>query len=306
MARYPDFLFIGAMKSATTTISEQLGVQPGIFMVSDPKELYFFSQNDVYEQGINWYTSHFEQVPQNELCGEAATTYSQIHSYPDAAKRLHQHLPDAKLIYLMRHPIDRLISHYIHEVTCRNITVDINTAIYDHPDLVKTSQYAMQLQAYFEYFVIDQIMPSFFERLKSDSQAELERICSFIGYEGKPQWDYELKAKNVSKERVIETPFITFLTNSPLIQPIRQYLLPTSLKAWGREKFFPRIDERPEINPEGMAYLKSVFDEDLALLGEWMGVSLTCDTFSSVVSSSACTWNTSTTQHRPQTETLLK
>ncbi|MEL7084760.1 MAG: sulfotransferase domain-containing protein [Cyanobacteria bacterium J06597_1] len=290
MARYPDFLFIGAMKSATTSISSQLGMQPGIFMVSDPKELFFFSRDEIYSRGIDWYTSNFDGVPTNELCGEAATTYTQKEVYPLSVERMQQHLPNANLIYLMRHPIDRLISHYTHDVIGGRISVGINEAIDKHPELVSTSQYASQLKPYFEAFGYNQILPSFFERLNASPQAELERVCDFIGYAGTPQWSSDLKPKNVSKNRVQRNALTDFLRRAPVLSQVREYLVPSSLKTLIRKPFVAKV-ERPELSPENLERLKSIFDEDLAELGQWLGIELTCDTFKTVAAADGYAWS---------------
>ncbi|MGK7912810.1 MAG: sulfotransferase [Synechococcus sp.] len=290
MARYPDFLFIGAMKSATSTISSQLNAQPGIFMVNNPKEIFYFSLDENYERGIKWYTDHFEHVPTNELCGESATTYTQKELYPHSVERMRKHLPNAKLLYLMRHPIDRLISHYTHEVIGGRISVEINEAIDRHPELVATSQYAAQLKPYFEAYGYNQILPSFFERLTASSQAELERICEFIGYVGTPEWKSDQKVRNVSKDRIQRTALSDFLRMSPLTAPIRKYLLPSGLKKLIRKPFVAKI-ERPEIAPEQLAKLTAIFDEDLAELGRWLGIELNCENFRSVVAADGYSWN---------------
>ncbi|MGK7907703.1 MAG: sulfotransferase [Synechococcus sp.] len=289
MGSKPDFLFIGAMKSATTTISSQLDAQPGIFMVSKPdKEIYYFSYDNNYERGMDWYTAHFDPAESGDICGEAATTYTQLPTYPKAAERLYQDLPDAKLIYLMRHPIDRLISHYMHEYTMRTMSVDINEAIHQYPNLVDYSKYAMQLKPYIERFKHQQILPSFFERIKSEPQAELERICQFIGYSDTPTWDFDMKAKNASNERVMEGPMMDFLRKSPVTAGIRA-LLPKGLKFSMRKALSPNI-EKPVISTENIEFLKSVFDEDLAELGAWMGLELSCDTFTSAVTEGVPNW----------------
>ncbi len=294
VGRLPSFLFIGAMKCATTTMSAQLAAQPGIFMVSNPKEIYFFSYDHYYERGVEWYQSHFDVAEPSDLCGEAATTYTQLPTYPKASERLHSHLPDAKLIYIIRHPIDRLISQYMHEYSLRKILVDINRAIDQHPELVAYSKYAMQLKPYISKFGYSQILPVFFERVSMEPQSELERICQYIGYEGTPQWDYEMRAKNVSKERVMKNPVLDFLRKSSTMAPIRSYLIPKGVREQLRRLVSIKI-ERPEISSQQIAYLKSVFDEDLAELGQWMGVELTCDTFKSVVKATPGDWSRSIT-----------
>lgn len=68
MTRLPDFIIIGAMKCATSTLHDQLARQPGLFM-STPKEPNFFSDDEQWGRGLDWYGSLFEAVPGDTLCG---------------------------------------------------------------------------------------------------------------------------------------------------------------------------------------------------------------------------------------------
>lgn len=82
----------------------------------------------------------------------------------------------------MRHPINRLISQHIHECSQRTISVNINKAIFQHPELIKYSLYIKQLIPYVETFGSDKVLPVFFKAILVNPQKELDRICSFIGY----------------------------------------------------------------------------------------------------------------------------
>jgi Sulfotransferase domain len=78
--RLPDFVLIGAMKkSGTTTLHQQLSLQSGIFM-SEPKEPTFFSDDQVYAKGLDWYSSLFAVAATSDLCGESSTHYTKLPS----------------------------------------------------------------------------------------------------------------------------------------------------------------------------------------------------------------------------------
>src|SRR3954469_22213852 len=102
--RLPDFIVIGAMKCATTTLHEQLARQPGVFM-SRPKELNFFSDDETYGLGLGWYASVFGRAAPGDLCGESSTHYTKLPVYPRAVERMSRALPGVKLIYVMRDPV---------------------------------------------------------------------------------------------------------------------------------------------------------------------------------------------------------
>ncbi len=286
MNNYPDFLIIGAMKCATTLLHDQLAPQSGIFM-SELKEPNFFSNDEEYAKGMEWYLSHFKPASVDHLCGESSTHYTKLPTYPQTIERIQKHLPDVKLIYIMRHPIDRLISHYSHEWTMLVISEEINQAITKYPELIDYSRYSMQLKPYFEAFGQERVLPVFFERLVSHSQEELERVCRFLGYKSTPDWK-DLSATNLSNERWRSGPLRTFLVQNPALKVIRQQLIPKSWRDQVRKSW--SLKKKPEIEPGQIDYLKAIFDEDLAVLGSWLGTELSCDNFKATVKEHSREW----------------
>lgn len=109
----PDFLVIGVMKGGTTSFFQYLARHPEI---NPPfrKEIKYFDLH--YSQGLNWYRAHFPlrfKMGNDRITGEA-TPYYIFH--PLAARRVAVTLPQAKLIALLRNPVDRAYSHYNHMV----------------------------------------------------------------------------------------------------------------------------------------------------------------------------------------------
>ena len=282
----PDFIIIGGMKCATSTLHEQLALQPGIFMTS-LKEPNFFSNDEEFAKGMDYYQSLFAGAQPNDLCGESSTHYTKLPTYPDTVKRLAEAFPNAKFIYVMRHPIDRLVSQYIHEWTQRVVDTDINTAIDQFPEMIEYSLYSKQLQPYFEQFGRERVLPVFFERMLSSPQAELERVCHFIGYQGTPIWQ-ELDPQNVSSDRIRISGWRDFLVEAPGLKQLRRWLIPKSLRTWIRSLW--SMKKHPELSNERLAYLKKIFDQDLQVLGSWLGIPLDCTTFKTTVKSQNSAW----------------
>lgn len=287
MTKLPDFIIIGAMKCATSTLHEQLALQPGFFM-SELKEPNFFSNDEIYAQGMNWYASNFEAAPVDAYCGESSTHYTKLPTYPETVARIVEHLPDVKLIYVMRHPIDRLVSQYIHQWSEDEISVEINRAIDLHSELIDYSRYSWQLEPYFEAFGADRILPVFFERLFSNSQEELERICRFLGYTQQPQWQENLEAQNVSSDRMRQSAWRDFIVEMPGLREIRQRLIPKEVRTWVRSLW--TMKQRPQLQPQQVERLSAIFDEDLDVLGSWLGLDLSCQNFKAVVKSNSGSW----------------
>lgn len=287
MKKLPNFIIIGAMKCATSSLHEQLNQQPGIFM-SELKEPNFFSNDEEYNKGSEWYLSHFEEANINDLIGESSTHYTKLPTYPHTIERLQKYLPDAKFIYVMRHPINRLVSQYIHEWSQRVISVGINESIDPHPELLEYSLYTKQLQPYFDTFGQERVLPIFFERMLTTPQTELERICRFIGYKDQPQWYQELNASNVSNQRMIKSAWRDAIVETPGLKQLRRLLILKSFRTWVRSLW--TIKKKPDLTAENIDRLTVIFDEDLAVLGSWLGVDLTCDNFQETVKNSSLDW----------------
>jgi hypothetical protein len=285
--RLPGFIIIGAMKSATTTLQEQLARQPGIFMCN-PKEPNFFSDDEQYRKGLAWYAALFSTASAGDLLGEASTHYTKLPTHPHSVARLRQHLPNVRLIYVMRHPVDRLVSHYIHEWSMGNIDCGIDEAVGRHTEMIAYGQYAMQLRPFFNAYGCEAVLPVFFERLVREPQAELERVCRFIGYRGTPRWMQDLKPGNVSSERLRRFPLYTLIVESASATLLRRALIPQGWRDWVKRRLTMR--QRPVLSPDVRTALEAEFDRDLARLGEWLGKPLSCKDFKQATAAEELNW----------------
>ena len=265
MNRWPDFIVMGAMKSATSTLHEQLSKQPGFFL-SEEKEPNFFSNDEVYARGLNWYASLFADARPGDLCGESSTHYTKLPTYPLTVARMREALPHVKLIYMMRHPIDRLISHYLHEQFEWRMQMPIEEAIDRHPELISYGCYSLQLEPFRDAFGTENILLVFFERFVLEGQEELERVCRFVGSGCRPQWVESLEATNVSSQRMRESRLRDAIVNAPVLRTIRKRLVP---KSWrDQAKRLWQIRQRPQLSDAVVHRLEGAFDADLARLGE--------------------------------------
>jgi len=282
----PDFVVIGAMKAATSTLHEQLAAQPGVFM-STPKEPNFFSDDEQYARGLGWYRSLFAEAPAGALKGESSTHYTKRPTYPLACDRLRRHLPGAKLIYVMRHPIDRLVSHYIHEWTQAVISEPLDRALDRHPELISHGLYAMQLEPYLRAFGPSAVLPVFGDRLRIDPQGELERIGRFLGLEG-ARWSEAADGRNASDRRLRKCAWRDAIVEAPVLRAIRRRAVPRTLR--DRLKRLWTMNRRPEVPPDRLGQLEAIFDADLARLGQWLGVPLSCETFKAIAAGDPPAW----------------
>lgn len=272
----PDFIIIGGMKCATSTLHDQLAELPGISM-SSPKEPNFFSDDQEYARGMDWYAGLFMDE-KAQLFGESSTHYTKFPTYPKTIDRMLEHgLTETKFVYVIREPMQRLVSHYMHEWSQGVISMDINDAVTKHPELVDYSRYNFQLSEYLKHYRPDQISIVFYESLISRPELELERICRFLGYQGAPKWNHSMEAKNVSSQRIRKFPLYSLLVESSVMTSLRRSLVPKAL----REKVKSNLvmKERPQLRDDTHAELRSIFDQDLQALGRKIGVDLGFDNY---------------------------
>jgi hypothetical protein len=147
----PDFIVIGAMKSGTTSLHHYLNLHPEISM-SNLKEIDFFSIDSNWKKGVKWYESYFTE--NSKIRGESSTSYSKHPAFDNVAKRMYSVLPNVKLIYLIRDPIERIVSHYIQNYSADRENRTISKALkgFKNNHYIYCSKYYYQLQQYLKYY----------------------------------------------------------------------------------------------------------------------------------------------------------
>lgn len=255
----PHFLIVGAMKCGTSTLQAQLASQAGFFM-SDPKEPNFFSDDDVYAQGMYWYTSLFDGAVPGDLIGEASTHYTKLPTYPHTVSRLQRALANPKLIYLIRDPVARAVSHYIHEWTMGKMPSDIEAAFDKNPELIDYSRYAYQIRPFVDTFGREAIFVSTLEEMNRAPEEFLNRVGAFLGCENHLIWREERANENMSAERIRRFPLHGLIVDNPLATMLRRTLVPKSVR--DRIRRGRQMSRRPDLAPERRQALETAFAED--------------------------------------------
>jgi hypothetical protein len=279
LPKKPDFITIGAMKCGTSTLHDQLNRHASLYM-TDPKEPNFFSDDDVYKQGTEWYYSLFDDALGNQLKGESSTHYTKLPTYQHTVERMAELCPDVKCIYLMRNPVDRLVSHYIHEWTQKEISCDIDKAISSRSELVDYGRYFFQLNPFLDVFGKSAVLPVFLERMSRKPQTQLMEIFDFLGVKEHPIWDNGLQS-NVSSERLRESRWRDMLLDNSVARAMRRKLVPKSIRT--AVKLLWTVKERPVLGDDTRKHVEGIFDEDLSRLGEMLGFDLRCADFAQIV-----------------------
>jgi hypothetical protein len=175
----PNLIIIGAQKCGTSGLHYYLGLHPEVSM-STPKELNFFIAERNWGRGLQWYARHFD--PDARCRGEASPNYTAFPQHTGVPERMAEVVPDAKLLYLVRDPLDRIAAHYVHNFAKRREKGDLReTLLHPNTSYVARSKYFTQLQRFLAHYDREQVLVVENYDLRDDRAATLRRVFEFAG-----------------------------------------------------------------------------------------------------------------------------
>ncbi len=272
----PNLIIIGGLKCGTTSLHHYLNLHPEIAM-SRPKELNFFVAELNWPLGTDWYAGHFDRTA--PVRGESSPHYTNRPSFGGVAERMRDVLGDeVRLIYVVRDPIDRMLSHYLHNVGGGYDDRSLADALTDPASsYVSRSRYFFQLEPYIEAFGGERVEIVSREGLKADRPATMRRAFGFLGVDPgftserfEREWETGV-AKAGSRFRLMDRA-----VRLPGLRAIDRNFdrLPESLR-WLVERLIhdPRAGEapKPELPGSLRARLVELFREDVARLEDFAG-----------------------------------
>jgi hypothetical protein len=184
----PEFVIIGAMRSGTTSTYQML-VEHAHIERAWRKEIHFFNRDGLYARGEGWYRAHFPLRRPGIITGEATPGYM---FRQDALARMARHIPAARLIALLRNPVDRAVSHYHLGVRRGWEHRPIEQAMEEQPlelsmdaretaSYVARGLYALQLENVLRVFPREQLLVLSSETVFAEPAAAVTRIVAFLG-----------------------------------------------------------------------------------------------------------------------------
>jgi Sulfotransferase domain len=175
----PNFLIIGAAKSGTTSLAHYLRAHPQVYM---PRfEPHYFTAERRWKLGQAWYESQFKEAGDAVAVGEKSASYSRHPLYQGVPGRIAALLPDVRVIYLVRHPLHRMRSEYLHRVLNGKEARSLDEAVRADPSYLDASRYALQIDRYLEHFPEEQLLVVTAERLRHARGDTLDRVLEFLG-----------------------------------------------------------------------------------------------------------------------------
>jgi len=177
----PNCIICGTQKGGTRPLIDFLNQHPDVFMYD--REIDFFSWH--YGKGWNWYLKHFQDGSER-IVGEKSPSYMFT---PEVAGRMYENIPDVKLIFLLRDPVDRAYSHYWMNVRRGKEKRSFSSVIRE-PECVdkygtwcyiSRGMYENKLGRFKSFFPDSQLFVAKSESLRNDTSGVLSRICGFLG-----------------------------------------------------------------------------------------------------------------------------
>jgi hypothetical protein len=272
--RSPNLFLVGSMKCGTTSLHNYLAEHPQIFMTRDPwKEPAYFVDRLNWSKGESWYRGLFREAGEALYCGESSTDYTKHPFYEGVAERISKFCPDARILYLMRDPVERAISHYWWEVQWSAEGRDMPTAVRKTSIIRDVSYYAMQLRQFLPLFGRDRIRTYTTEELSTSPEDVLADIFAWLGVDASFVSVRSRERHNVSPphvHKVIGSGVFAPLRGGSLWQTAKRITPPSVRRSAIRvlSRKVPRDDAGVAATVD---YLRPIQHEQAAELSELLG-----------------------------------
>ncbi|MBI2885672.1 MAG: sulfotransferase [Chloroflexi bacterium] len=292
MAIWPNFFIVGAGRSGTTSLYFYLRRHPDIFL---PwlKEPHFFSRGlGPWSQGAvtreEDYLKLFKDVGVKRAIGEASPAYLYDAGAP---ARIKEAVPQAKIIILLRAPIDRAYSQYLQHVRAgierrpfyQAVVEDYESPrddLLDTPPYVKMGLYYQQVKRYLDTFGRSQVRIYCYEDIEHAAQKLVEDTCAFLGvpfYDGSffdatRIWgEYFVLPRFTSLRRVLSAVLALRVPGDVSVRYLLYRVMSREFEANLIRLLFEREAPKPEMDQEARAFLRSVYHEDIMKLQDLIG-----------------------------------
>lgn len=259
----PTFIIIGAMKAGTSSLYHYLRLHPEVAMAAE-KELAYFVSAWNWKRGEAWYRGWFD--PSAAARGEASPQYTCYPQYPDVPERMHALLPDVRLLYVVRDPVERLVSHYRHNVA-KGIEQRPLADALDEPDAVYLvrSQYYRQIERFLRFYERDQLLIVDQADLRDRRRATLQKVFAFLGVDPLV-WDirYHREHHRTSRKRILTPAGERLAASWPMQQVAR---LPEGIRWLVEDAVYWPFSEpvpQPELTDALQTRLASMLQDDVA------------------------------------------
>lgn len=265
----PTFFVIGAAKCGTTSVCDLLAAHPDVFM-STPKEPQYYSRLTRYDDLRPWYDALFTGAEGFPAVGEGSTSYTHPHRIDFVVPRIREHHPDARLIYMVRHPVRRLESDWKMRLREDRVPTSIVDAVDVDASLVTFGLYWKHLSKYRDAFPDEQILVIFLEDFASRPGRELSRVYRHIGVDPSFVPDDPDRERNAASDYREDSLLAAALRELPGATKLRN-----ALPAWAdrllKSALTRDFEAAPDWDPAALEFVRGFFRDDSRRLLRYCG-----------------------------------
>ena len=285
MAPRPNLFLVGAMKSGSSSLTHYLHAHPQVYMTMRPKEPSYFVDRETLREvypameklgfwrGEDEYLKLFTDAGDAPIVGDASQNYARLPRVPGVVDRIQRFDPGARILYIMRDPVERCISHYWYMVRFFGERRSMMKALTTDPDYLSTSDYAMQLEPFRESFGTERVLAVTSEELRQDPVRVLRAVYGWLGVDpGFRPPDVEIQANRTPP--TVEQPRGLGLLHAFRYSRFWEALgprVPSSLRRFARHVSSQRTQRSNVSTTEVEAQLRPLLQPQVEQLSEMLG-----------------------------------
>lgn len=244
--KFPDVIFIGPLKTATSYIYDYYLHHPNVATSEPIKELFYY--DDYYTKGDDWYLSHFAPKAEHQVTIDVSPSYM-IRDVTLA--RIKKDNPNVKIVMTLRDPMERFSSHVKHHIRHGYSYKGFTDLLAEHPRVVRGSQYEKYVDQWVSAFGDSNVFVLDYRQLKENPKAFMEKTCEILGVPFNENYQF---TKKVNSEAVgsVRSPLLM-----RLVQVVKRALIQTGLsgvieavKRTGVKKLVFKQGEAFSISPQ--------------------------------------------------------
>lgn len=282
----PNFIVVGAPKAGTTSLCHYFSEHPQVFM-SEPKEVNFFSKEEIQGQGLYYndfkaenfseYENLFINVTDEKAIGEGSVSYL---FYPKTPHKIKDALPDVKIIILLREPVGRGFSHYLMDYRLGLVDIPFDEIVYKknihknialyYQQYIDLGMYYQQVKRYKELFNQNQVRIYLQEDLRNNMSVVIKDLYNFIGVDDSFSPNFNIKHNVFSMPN---NKLIHKLYASQIIRKTVSTIFPNTTKETIKNIFFKKT-AKPTLDKNTFNHLVSLYKSDIKQLENLIGRNL--------------------------------
>ena len=290
---FPNFLCIGAPKSGTTSLYDVLKQHKDVFLPTF-KEPHFFDSNKSWNKGVEWYQSSYYAKASHQCVGDFTPTYLSNNLAPGRIRKVLGN--QVKFVVILRNPIDRAYSHYLHTKRDQHENLSFIEALEeeeqrlhkyrkenDHIGMIRFAyqeqgMYAKQLERYFKLFDRGQFYITTFDNFVSKQEQVIKEVCAFLGLQDQEGMQYVLQSNKSSEARSVALK--NLIKKPSMIKKLAKWLVPSfairqKLRNYVQALNNKSIEKKPLSEIDRKNCYQRYFKQEIQSLEDLLSINLT-------------------------------